>query len=84
MANGGSIQAVTQIPQHLRDLYKTVWEIKQKAILDMAADRGAYICQSQSLNVHLAEPTHGKLTSMHFYSWKVRSQYSTKSECHDL
>eukprot|EP00953_Heterococcus_sp_UTEX-ZZ885_P000629 866-Heterococcus_DN1.PRE.2 len=70
MANGGSIQAVTQIPQHLRDLYKTVWEIKQKAILDMAADRGAYICQSQSLNVHLAEPTHGKLTSMHFYSWK--------------
>ncbi|KAG5186569.1 ribonucleotide reductase [Tribonema minus] len=71
MANGGSVQAVSKIPADLRELYKTVWEIKQRTVLDMAADRGAFICQSQSLNVHLAEPTHGKLTSMHFYSWKL-------------
>lgn len=51
-------------------MYKTVWEIKQKAIIDQAADRGAFICQSQSLNIHIAEPTTAKLTSMHFYAWK--------------
>ena len=51
-------------------LYKTVWEISQKTIIDMAADRGAYIDQSQSLNIHIAEPNHAKLTSMHFYGWK--------------
>ncbi len=53
-----------------QDLYKTVWEIKQKCVIDQAADRGAYICQSQSLNIHLANPTPAQLTSMHFYSWK--------------
>jgi ribonucleoside-diphosphate reductase subunit M1 len=51
-------------------VYKTVWEISQRVILDMAADRGAYICQSQSMNVHIAEPNTSKLTSMHFYAWK--------------
>lgn len=51
-------------------LYKTVWEISQKAVIDLAADRGAYIDQSQSLNIHIAEPNHAKLTSMHFYGWK--------------
>ena len=56
--------------QDIKDLYKTVWEIKQKCVIDQAADRGIYICQSQSLNIHMAEPTTGKLTSMHFYSWK--------------
>jgi ribonucleoside-diphosphate reductase subunit M1 len=58
------------IPEEIRNLYKTVWEIKQKIIIDMAADRGAYICQSQSLNLHIAEPSTARLTSMHFYAWK--------------
>ncbi|MBW8050385.1 MAG: ribonucleoside-diphosphate reductase subunit alpha [Cytophagales bacterium] len=66
----GSIQDIKEIPQNIKDLYKTVWEIKQKAIIDMAADRGAYICQSQSLNIHIQDPNFGKLTSMHFYAWK--------------
>merc|ERR1712093_537710 len=58
------------IPDDLKALYKTTWEIKQKCVLDMSADRGAFICQSQSLNLHIAEPSPGKLTSMHFYAWK--------------
>ncbi len=66
----GSIQSIPAIPQHIKDLYRTVWEISQKAIIDMAADRGAYICQSQSLNIHIGEPNYGKLTSMHFYAWR--------------
>ena len=66
----GSIQSISKIPQSIKDLYKTVWEIKQKVIIDQAADRGAFICQSQSLNIHIAEPTTAKLTSMHFYAWK--------------
>jgi ribonucleoside-diphosphate reductase alpha chain len=69
LANG-SIQHMENIPAHIRALYRTVWEIPQKAIIDMAADRGAYICQSQSLNIHMQEPNFGKLTSMHFYAWK--------------
>jgi ribonucleoside-diphosphate reductase alpha subunit len=70
IATNGSIQAIPEIPQHIKDVYKTVWEISQKAIIDMSADRGAYICQSQSLNIHLTNPNFGKLTSMHFYAWK--------------
>jgi ribonucleoside-diphosphate reductase alpha subunit len=70
IADGGSIQNVHEIPKHIRDVYKTVWEISQRTILDMAADRSPYICQSQSLNVHIAEPTTSKLTSMHFYAWQ--------------
>ncbi|HEY8401091.1 MAG TPA: ribonucleoside-diphosphate reductase subunit alpha [Cytophagaceae bacterium] len=66
----GSVQNIPEIPQHIKDLYKTVWEIKQKTLIDMAADRGAYICQSQSFNVHIQDPNFGKLTSMHFYAWK--------------
>ncbi len=66
----GSVQSIPEIPQHLKDLYKTVWELKQKTLIDMAADRGAYICQSQSLNVFVDQPNFGKLTSMHFYAWK--------------
>jgi len=58
------------IPKEIRDLYKTVWEISQKVLIDMSADRGAFICQSQSFNLFLAEPNFGKLTSMHFYCWK--------------
>ena len=70
VAANGSVQNIKEIPQHIKDLYKTVWEIKQKTIIDMAADRGAYICQSQSLNLFVSEPNFGKLTSMHFYAWK--------------
>ena len=70
IAANGSVQAIPEIPQHIKDIYKTVWEISQKAIIDMSADRGAYICQSQSLNIHITDPNFGKLTSMHFYAWK--------------
>lgn len=70
IATNGSVQAIPEIPQNIKDIYKTVWEISQKAIIDMSADRGAYICQSQSLNIHLKDPNFGKLTSMHFYAWK--------------
>ena len=66
----GSIQEIAEIPQELKDLYKTVWEIKMRNIIDMAADRGAYICQSQSLNLFINAPNASKLTSMHFYAWK--------------
>jgi ribonucleoside-diphosphate reductase alpha chain len=66
----GSVQPIPEIPQNIKDLYKTAWEIKQRAIMDMSADRGAFICQSQSLNVFMEDPNFGKLTSMHFYAWK--------------
>jgi ribonucleoside-diphosphate reductase alpha chain len=66
----GSIQDIAEIPQEVKDLYKTVWEIKMRNIIDMAADRGAYICQSQSLNLFINSPNASKLTSMHFYAWK--------------
>ncbi|XP_016117548.1 ribonucleoside-diphosphate reductase large subunit-like [Sinocyclocheilus grahami] len=71
IAQNGSIQGIPTIPDDLKELYKTVWEISQKTILKMAADRGAFIDQSQSLNIHIAEPNYGKLTSMHFYGWKL-------------
>jgi len=70
IAANGSVQHLPEVPQNIKDIYKTVWEISQKIIIDMAADRGAYICQSQSMNVFLQEPNFGKLTSMHFYAWK--------------
>ena len=70
IAANGSVQDIPEIPQNLKDIYRTVWEISQKAIIDMSADRGAFICQSQSLNIHLTNPNFGKLTSMHFYAWK--------------
>jgi ribonucleoside-diphosphate reductase alpha chain len=66
----GSVQDIAEIPQDIKDIYKTVWEIKQRAVIDMAADRGAYICQSQSLNLFIQSPNFAKLTSMHFYAWK--------------
>ncbi|CAL1297686.1 unnamed protein product [Larinioides sclopetarius] len=71
IASNGSIQNIDGIPDNLKKLYRTVWEISQKSILKMAADRGAYIDQSQSLNVHIAEPNYGKITSMHFYGWHL-------------
>jgi ribonucleoside-diphosphate reductase alpha chain len=66
----GSIQNIPGIPQHIKDLYKTVWEIKQRAIIDMAADRGAFICQSQSMNIHLENPNNAMLTAMHLHAWE--------------
>ncbi|KAJ7780725.1 ribonucleotide reductase alpha subunit [Mycena maculata] len=70
IAHRGSVQNIPTIPDDVKAIYKTVWEISQKRILELAADRGAFICQSQSLNVHLSAPTMGQLTSMHFYGWK--------------
>ena len=69
IANNGSVQHIEAIPQKIRDKYKTVWELPMKHLIDMSADRGAYICQSQSLNLWLEDPNYNSLTSMHFYSW---------------
>ena len=88
ISTNGSVQSVPGIPQHIKDIYKTVWEISQKIVIDMAADRGAYICQSQSMNIFMQDPNFGKLTSMHFYAWKkglktgmyyLRSQAATSA-----
>jgi len=70
IANKGSVQQLIQLPQHIRNKYKIVWEMPMKHLIDMSADRGAFICQSQSLNLWLEDPTYNTLTSMHFYSWK--------------
>ena len=70
IANRGSIQHCDRIPQHTKDVYKNVWEIKQKALIDQSADRGPYICNSQSLNLYTEQPTSKRLNSMHFYAWK--------------
>merc|ERR1719201_3208684 len=71
IAHNGSVQYVSQIPADIKELYKTVWEIKQRIVLDMAADRGAYIDQSQSLNIHMVDATTAKLSSMHFHGWQL-------------
>jgi ribonucleoside-diphosphate reductase alpha chain len=70
IANNGSIQGIPEIPSELRELYRTAWEIPQKTLINLAADRAPFICQSQSLNLFVAEPTYSKLSSMHFYAWK--------------
>ncbi|WP_420152271.1 ribonucleoside-diphosphate reductase subunit alpha [Siphonobacter sp.] len=70
IAANGSVQNIPEIPANLKELYKTVWEIKQKTIIDMSADRGAFICQSQSLNIHMTDANFGKITSMHFHAWE--------------
>ncbi len=77
----GSIQEIPEIPQELRDLYKTVWEISQKSLIDMAAQRSAFICQSQSLNLFIENPTLGKLSSMYMYAWKqgIKTTYYLRS-----
>jgi len=70
IAERGSVQNISEVPQKLKELYKTVWEIPQKTIIDLAADRGAFIDQSQSLNIYLSSPEIPRVTSMHFYGWK--------------
>lgn len=70
MASNGSVADIPELPEHIKELYKTTWEISMKAIIDMAADRGAFICQSQSLNLFVENPNFGKLSSMHFYAWQ--------------
>jgi ribonucleoside-diphosphate reductase alpha chain len=70
ISRNGSIQGIDQIPEDIQRLYKTSWEIKQKTLIDMAVARGAFVCQSQSLNLFVSDPTYAKLTSMHFYAWK--------------
>ena len=70
MESNGSVQGFEEIPEDIKQLYRTVWEVSQKSIIDMAADRGAYICQSQSMNIHMQDANFGKLTSMHFHAWK--------------
>ena len=70
VAANGSVQGIEEVPQDLKEIYRTVWEIKQRSLIDMAADRGAFICQSQSLNLFVQDPNFAKLTSMHFHAWK--------------
>jgi ribonucleoside-diphosphate reductase alpha chain len=70
IANNGSVQGIAEIPADIRELYKTSWEIPMKTIINLAADRAPFICQSQSLNLFVAEPTYSKISSMHFYAWK--------------
>ena len=68
--NNGSVQNIKEIPDDVKKIYKTVWEISNKVLIDMAADRGKFICQSQSLNLFMESPSFTKLTSMHFYAWE--------------
>lgn len=88
IAAGGSVQAIQELPQQMRDVFKTAWEMKQRTIIDMAAERGAYIDQSQSLNLFLPNPNYQQLSSMHFHSWRrglktgiyyLRSQPATEA-----
>lgn len=71
IAHNGSVQCIPGIPDELKATYKTVWEVKQKSVLEMAADRAPFICQSQSLNIHMTDCTAAKLSSMHFFGWKL-------------
>jgi ribonucleoside-diphosphate reductase alpha chain len=71
IASNGSVQNIEEVPQDIKDIYRTVWEMKQRSLIDMAADRGAFICQSQSLNLFVEEPNFAKLTSMHFHAWRI-------------
>jgi ribonucleoside-diphosphate reductase alpha chain len=70
IANNGSVQSISEIPHDVKAIYKTVWETSQKVVIDMAADRGVFICQSQSMNIHMANPTLDQIASLHIYAWK--------------
>ena len=87
--NDGSVQNIDEIPQNIKDLYKTIWELKQKALIDLAADRAPFVCQTQSMNLFVKNPTYKILNAMHFYSWKkglktgiyyLRSQAKTSAQ----
>jgi len=87
--NDGSVQNIDEIPQNIKDLYKTVWEMKQKTLIDLAADRAPFVCQTQSMNLFVKNPTYKTLNAMHFYSWKkglktgiyyLRSQAKTSAQ----
>jgi len=71
VADRGSIQNIDIIPDRVKFVFKTAWEVSRRAVLDMAADRGAFVCQSQSTNIYMADPTFAKLSSLHFYSWAI-------------
>ena len=71
LETNGSVQKIPEIPEDIKELYKTVWEVSQKKIIDLAQGRSPFIDQSQSLNIHMAEPTYSKISSMHFYAWKA-------------
>lgn len=70
LARDGSVQDVEGVPADLKAMYKTAWELSMKAVIDMAADRGPYVCQTQSMNLFVASPTYKQMTSMHFYAWR--------------
>ena len=70
IANNGSVQGIQELPERLREKYKTVWELKQKTIIEMAADRGRFIDQSQSMNLYFENPTYSKITKAHFFGWQ--------------
>jgi len=70
VVHGGSVQKISSVPDNIKKIYKTVWEISQKTLIDYAADRAPFICQTQSMNLFMSEPTYGKMTSMHFYAWR--------------
>jgi len=89
ITNDGSVQLIDEIPQTIKDLYKTVWEMKQKILIDLAADRAPFVCQTQSMNLFIKNPTYKTLNAMHFYSWKkglktgiyyLRSQAKTSAQ----
>jgi ribonucleoside-diphosphate reductase alpha chain len=70
LACNGSIQTIMEIPEPIKELYKTVWEIKQRTVIDQSADRGPYVCHTQSLNLYIEDPDYKKIMNMHFYAWK--------------
>ena len=70
ISNNGSVQQILRIPEDVRKIYRTVWEISQKVVIDMATDRAVFVCQSQSMNIHMANPTIDQLASLHLYAWK--------------
>ena len=70
VANNGSVQTIAEIPDNIKEIYKTVWEISQKKMMDLAIARGPFICQSQSLNLYQENPQFGKMSAMHFYAWR--------------
>jgi ribonucleotide reductase alpha subunit len=83
IANDGSVKNISEIPDEIKDVYKTIWEMSNKTYIDMAADRGAFVCQSQSMNLWMKEPNFKSISSMHMYAWKKglkTGQYYLRSQ----